>query len=89
MDNKFNMLETDQNPKGIFVQKKSYDFDQLENDYYESKPYIFAFSSLLCFVNKASANGQLTSNLLTVSSILFAVSAASIFYYRFFFRYYR
>ena len=69
--------------------KKSANIEEIERDFYETKPYIFAFFSLLCFYNKASGNDQLTSILLTISGILFAISAAGILYHRFFSRNYR
>jgi hypothetical protein len=54
--------------------------EQLENDYYELKPYLIALMAGLCFMFKAD------SLWLLASGILFSAASASIFYMRYFAR---
>lgn len=56
------------------------DFEQIENDFYEMKPYLFTTMAGLCFYFK----GQ--SNILIGSGVLFLISGVCIFYLRYFAR---
>lgn len=62
---------------------KASELEQLEHDFYELKPYLFAGAAVLCFYFKAE------SAWLLPSGILFGLAAVSIFYMRYFSRNYR
>lgn len=63
--------------------KQLSDLEQIEHDYYEFKPYIFGFLSLVCVYNKNQ------SGLLLMSGLLFGAASAIIFYKRYYARNYR